>query len=35
MQSTVHVSSVHVTEYHDGIDAMTLAQNFGISLDIA
>jgi hypothetical protein len=35
MQSTVHVSSAHVTEHRDGIDAMTLAQNFGISLDTA
>jgi hypothetical protein len=35
MQSAVHVSSVHVTERRDGIDATTLAQNFGIGLDTA
>jgi hypothetical protein len=35
MQSTVHVSSVHITERHDGIDAMTLAWNFGIGLNTA
>jgi hypothetical protein len=35
MQSAVHVSSVYVTERCDGINAMTLARNFGISLDTA
>jgi hypothetical protein len=35
MQSAVHVSSVHVTERRNGIDATTLAQNFGIGLDTA
>jgi hypothetical protein len=35
MQSAVHVSSVHVTEHHDGIDATTLAWNFSIGLDTA
>jgi hypothetical protein len=35
MQSAVHVSSVRVTEWCNIIDAMTLAQNFGIGLDTA
>jgi hypothetical protein len=33
MWSAVHVSKVQVTEWRNGIDAMTLAQNFGIGLD--
>jgi hypothetical protein len=35
MWSAVHVSSVWVTEWCDGIDAMRLARNFGIGLDNA
>ena len=35
MKQSINVASVNVKERHDGIDAQTLAWNFGIGLDTA
>jgi hypothetical protein len=35
MRSAIHVSNVQVTERRNGIDAMSLARNFGIGSDTA
>jgi hypothetical protein len=35
MKSVMHIASVRVTEGWNGIEAATLARNFGIGLDTA
>jgi hypothetical protein len=35
MKSTVHISSIRVAEWQNGIDAATLARNFGVGLNTA